>query len=182
MSATWPALHLVCRFVGCVSDDRGAGHVAIVPRQDHRSRGVRSSMQVSTSRLAALVAAVVLAAVALVGSAHAANAVTTPTVEGQTCQKPPQSAGDSIHMIGCLTDNRDKPPSPVPDVAVTVEDESGEVVGEDTSDAQGVFDVTLPGTAVDNLGESYTIKIDTETLPEGTSLVDEKKTSLSTRI
>ena len=139
-------------------------------------------MQASTSRLAALVAAIALAALALIVAAPMASATTAPATAAQSCQKPPQSEGDSIHMIGCLTDNRDKPPSPVADVAVTVEDESGEVVGEDTSDAQGVFDVTLPGTSVDNLGKSFTIKIDTETLPEGTSLVDEKKTSLTTRI
>ena len=139
-------------------------------------------MQACLSRLAALAAAVVLAAVALVGSASGAIATVAPAAAEETCTKPPPSEGDSIHMIGCLTDNRDKPPSPVADVAVTVEDESGEVVGEDTTDEAGVFDVTLPGTSVDNLGKSFTIKIDTESLPEGTSLVDEKKTSLSTRI
>ncbi len=139
-------------------------------------------MQACLSRLAALGAAIVLAAVALVGSASVASAAMVPDADAETCTKPPPSEGDSIHMIGCLTDNRDKPPSPVPDVAVTVEDESGKVVGEGTSDAQGVFDVTLPGTSVDNLGKSFTIKIDTESLPEGTSLVDEKKTSLTSRI
>ena len=111
-----------------------------------------------------------------------ATAAIAPDAAAETCTKPPPSKGDSIHMIGCLTDNRDKPPSPVADVAVTVEDESGKVVGKDTSDEQGVFDVTLPGTSVDNLGKSFTIKIDTETLPKGTSLVDEKKTSLTSRI
>jgi branched-chain amino acid transport system permease protein len=139
-------------------------------------------MQARLARLAALVAVLALTALALVGAAPVATAAIAPSAETETCQKPPQSKGDSIHMIGCLTDNRDKPPSPVPDVAVTVEDESGKVVGEDTSDAQGVFDVTLPGTSVDNLGKSYTIKIDKESLPEGTSLVDEKKTSLTSRI
>ena len=139
-------------------------------------------MQACLSRLAALAAAVVLAAVALVGSASGAIATVAPAAAAETCKKPPPSEGDSIHMIGCLTDNRDKPPSPVADVAVTVEDESGEVVGEDTTDEQGVFDVTLPGTSVDNLGKSFTIKIDTESLPKGTSLVDEKKTSLTSRI
>ncbi len=139
-------------------------------------------MQASTSRFAALVAAIALAALALIVAAPMASATTTPAGTAETCQKPPPSEGDAIHMIGCLTDNRDKPPSPVADVEVTVENEAGEVVGEDTSDAQGVFDVTLPGTSVDNLGETYTIKIDTESLPEGTSLVDDKKTSLSTRI
>jgi len=139
-------------------------------------------MQACLSRLAALFAAMVLAALALVGWAPAATAATVPDADSKSCTRPPQSKGDSIHMIGCLTDNRDKPPSPVADVAVTVEDESGKVVGEDTSDEQGVFDVTLPGTSVDNLGKEFTIKIDTETLPEGTSLVDEKKTSLTSRI
>ncbi len=134
-------------------------------------------MQACLSRLAALAAAMVLAAVALVGWAPGATAAAD-----QTCTRPPPSKGDSIHMIGCLTDNRDKPPSPVADVEVNVEDESGKVVGEDTSDEQGVFDVTLPGTSIDNLGKSFTIKIDTKTLPEGTSLVDQKKTSLTSRI
>jgi branched-chain amino acid transport system permease protein len=139
-------------------------------------------MQDCLPRLAALVAAIALAAMALLGAAPVASAAIAPEADGETCAKPPPSKGDAIHMIGCLTDNRDKPPSPVPDVEVTVEDESGKVVGEGTSDAQGVFDVTLPGTSVDNLGKSFTIKIDTETLPKGTSLVDEKKTSLTTQI
>jgi branched-chain amino acid transport system permease protein len=124
----------------------------------------------------------VLAAVALVGWAPVATATTAPDAAAETCKRPPPSKGDSIHMIGCLTDNRDKPPSPVADVEVKVEDESGKVVGEDTSDEQGVFDVTLPGTSIDNLGKSFTIKIDTKTLPKGTSLVDKKKTSLTTKI
>jgi branched-chain amino acid transport system permease protein len=139
-------------------------------------------MQACLSRLAALGAAMVLAAVALVGWAPVATATTAPDAAAETCKRPPPSKGDSIHMIGCLTDNRDKPPSPVADVEVKVEDESGKVVGEDTSDEQGVFDVTLPGTSIDNLGKSFTIKIDTKTLPKGTSLVDKKKTSLTTKI
>ncbi len=68
------------------------------------------------------------------------------------------------------------------DVKVAVEDESGEVVGEGTSNDTGIFDVALPGTSVDNLGKSFTTKIDTKSLPESTSLVDAKKTSLTTRI
>ena len=85
-------------------------------------------------------------------------------------------------MIGCLTDNREKPPAPVADVKVAVEDESDKVVGEGTSNETGIFDIALPGSSVDNLGKSYTIKIDKGTLPEGTSLVDPKKTALTTRI
>ncbi len=139
-------------------------------------------MQVRLPRYAALAAAIVLAALVLLASAPLATAAVGSAAETQTCQKPPPSEGDAIHMIGCLTDNRESPPVPVADVEVTVEDEEGEVVGEGISDAQGVFDVTLPGTSVDNLGKSFTIKIDTKTLPENTSLVNAERTSLTTRI
>ncbi len=139
-------------------------------------------MQVRLSRFAALATAIVLAALVLLVSAPLATAAVGSAAGTETCQKPPPSAGDSIHMIGCLTDNRETPPAPVADVEVTVEDGDGEVVGEGTSNAQGVFDVTLPGTSVDNLGESFTIKIDTDSLPENTSLVNAERTSLTIRI
>jgi branched-chain amino acid transport system permease protein len=115
-----------------------------------------------------------------------AGAATAPTqvsaAESASCERPPPSEEDAIHVIGCLTDNREKPPAPVEGVEVSVEDESGSSVGEATSNAEGIFDITLPGTSVDNLGKSFTIKIDTETLPDNTSLVNEKRTSLTTRI
>jgi len=139
-------------------------------------------MQARSSRLVTLTAASFLAVVALLVAMPVATAATAPGAAAETCQKPPQSKGDSIHMIGCLTDNRKKPPTPVAGVKVAVQDESGEVVGEGTSNGQGVFDVTLPGTSVDNLGKNFTIKINTSSLPKGTSLVDAKKTSLTTRI
>lgn len=141
-------------------------------------------MQACLSRLAAMAAVIAFAVVAIVATGPVATAAPVPSAAaaGETCQKPPSKADEAIHISGCLTDNREKPPAPVADVKVAVEDESGEVVGEGTSNEQGVFDVALPGTAVDNLGKSFTIKIDTDTLPENTSLVDEKKTSLTTRI
>src|SRR5680860_193312 len=182
MSATSPPGPLVCRFVGCVLDARRANRVATVPRHAGRRRGDRNSMQACLSRLAAMAAVIAFAVLAIVATGPVASAVAVPsaTAAAETCQKPPPRNDETIHITGCLTDNREKPPAPVAEVKVAVEDESGEVVGEGTSNEQGVFDIALPGTDVDNLGKSFTIKIDTDTLPENTALVDEKKTSLTT--
>lgn len=84
----------------------------------------------------------------------------------KSCERPPPRDDDTIHIIGCIID----PPKPVEGVAVTVEDEQGNVVGKDTTDGTGIFDVELPGTTLDNLGKPYVIKIDEDTLPEGSEL------------
>ena len=60
-------------------------------------------------------------------------------------------------------------------MTIKVEDESGKVVGKANSDETGVFDMTLPGTSIDNLGKTFTVKIDTDTLPEGTALRNPKQ-------
>jgi len=138
-------------------------------------------MQVRHTRVVALIAAMCVAFMVVV-TMSTASAATVPSADGSTCERPPARDDDTIHMLGCLTDNREKPPAPVSGVEVSVEDESGAVVGEGTSNEQGVFDIPLPGTATDNLGKSFTIQIDTETLPDNTSLVDEKRTSLTSRI
>ena len=124
-------------------------------------------MHVCLKRIAALLAAVVLAVIAMSGSAQAAAPAAAAT---ETCVKPPPRDDDSIHVQGCLTDTRNTPPTPVEGVDISVEDESGNPVGEDSSDATGFFDVALPGTSIDNLGKTYTIKIDEDTLPEGAAL------------
>ena len=58
---------------------------------------------------------------------------------------------------------------PVPDVRVVAEDESGNVVGESVTDAEGVYLIPIeePGT--------YTVRIDTDTLPEGLVVADGKE-------
>jgi branched-chain amino acid transport system permease protein len=140
-------------------------------------------MDVRPRSIAALIAVLIgFAMTSLV--ATTGTAVATPVAQStsKTCEKPAPRDDDNIHVQGCLSDNREKPPAPVPDVAITVEDEAGKVVGEDTSDATGIFDIPLPGTAIDNVGKSYTINIDESTLPAKTSLVDPKKTSLTLKI
>jgi len=102
----------------------------------------------------------VLAAFAVTGSAQAA---------------PPSGAAvsaadeDTVDVKGKLLDTRDKPPKPVEGVKVSVEDESGKLVGEATSGADGLFQIPL-GDPIDVLGETYTIKLDESSLPEGTEL------------
>ena len=110
-------------------------------------------------------------------TAHRVGAVATAQAL-KACVKPPPRDDDTIHIQGCLRDARDTPASPVPDVQIDVEDEAGEVVGSGTSDETGVFDIPLPGAAIDNLGQTFTIKIDTETLPDGAALRNPKQVEL----
>jgi branched-chain amino acid transport system permease protein len=117
----------------------------------------------------------------IVMTASAATAAPSPQASSPTCERP-QTKDDSVHIIGCLTDNRKNPAAAVPDVEVDVQDESNKSIGKATSDETGIFDVKIPGASIDALGKSYTIKIDTDTLPKNTSLVDKKKTSLTVKI
>lgn len=55
-------------------------------------------------------------------------------------------------------------PKPVPGVEVTVTTEDGKKIGTDTTDAKGEFSVGVPG------GGIYLVRINTDTLPEGTQL------------
>ncbi|MBA3310022.1 MAG: branched-chain amino acid ABC transporter permease [Nocardioidaceae bacterium] len=114
--------------------------------------------------------ALVLIAAPAAGADVAATASSPSAAE--TCKKPPQRDDDTIHIVGCLTDTRDDPPSPVEGVKLTVVDEAGKKVAEGTSDATGRFDLKLPGTAFDVLGNTYTVEIDPDTFPEGSYLTN----------
>lgn len=133
-------------------------------------------MQARPLRIAALLLALAMAV--LIAGAGPAAAAMAPQAESDTCTKPPPRDDDTIHFQGCLSDTREKPPAPVPDVRITIEDEAGKVVAEGTSDETGVFDIALPGTAIDNLGNTYTIKIDKETLPDGADLRNPEQVAL----
>ncbi len=88
------------------------------------------------------------------------------------------SAAGKIHIIGLLRDTRYTPPKPVPGVKITVKDDQGKVVGNATSSADGKFSVPLPGSAIDALGKTYVVEIDTKTLPTGTKLQNPKQVEL----
>jgi branched-chain amino acid transport system permease protein len=94
------------------------------------------------------------------------------------CQPAPERDDDTIHITGCLKDLRQSPPTAVPGVGLTVADSTGAEIGSGTSDASGTFDIPLPGEAIDNLGKTFTVHIDVDTLPEGAALQDSKQISL----
>lgn len=118
-------------------------------------------------RTIGLAAAVVVAALAGAAPASAAPTSAAPTSAAATPQQD-----DKVHIVGDLKDTRTDPPSPVEGVLIQVFDEQDEMVGEDRSNAQGRFDIPLPGTTIDVLGNTYRVVLDDETLPEGSYLTD----------
>ncbi|GAB2751947.1 hypothetical protein GCM10027273_33480 [Nocardioides pakistanensis] len=126
-------------------------------------------MRVRVSRIAALALMSLFAVLLTFGPAQAAGPVAT-------------SEEDSvIDVKGKLVDTREKPPAPVEGVEISVEDDAGEVVGTATSDADGLFSIPL-GEDIDVVGETYTIKLDEETLPEGTELRDPEQVELKRQV
>ncbi|HET7388039.1 MAG TPA: hypothetical protein VFJ19_15395 [Nocardioidaceae bacterium] len=128
--------------------------------------------------------ALLLAAVALLvgGGAAGASGATPSQAASKTCVEPPPRNDDTIHFQGCMLDKRVDPAKPVPNVKITVKDSSGKVVASGTSDKTGEFDIALPGKSIDNLGKTFTIHIDTKTLPEGAALRNPKQVSLKVRL
>ncbi len=140
-----------------------------------------------TAQLAALAATLFVLLAGLLIVAAPAGATTAPAAAAapaatQTCVKPPPRKDDTIHIQGCLVDRRETPPVPVPGVSITVTDEAGTDVGEGTSDETGIFDIALPGSAIDNLGKTFTVNIDTDTLPEGAALRNPDQVSLDVNL
>lgn len=127
-----------------------------------------------------LIAAIVatLTTLGTTASAHAAGSAAASRTAGTTCERPAPRNDDSIHIQGCLTDDRKKPPKPVPNVSISVKDSQGQVVGTGTTNENGIFDIALPGKAADIIGNTYTVNIDEKTLPKGTELNNPKQKSL----
>ena len=144
---------------------RGVGFLHI------RRFGARRSDLLHT-RIAAVV--VLLWTTLLLGSSAAAAQ--------EMAQFGAVAADDSISIKGKLVDTRDDPPSPVEGVKITVLNEAGDVVGQDVSDAKGTFAIRLPGASIDVLGQTFTTRIDVETLPEGTVLRNPKQVELTRQI
>jgi branched-subunit amino acid ABC-type transport system permease component len=126
----------------------------------------------STHALVMLVLGLLVAALVTAGAGPASAAAS------DACAKPKPRQDDTIHIQGCLSDMRKKPPKPVPDVKIAVQDDQGKVVGSATSSQSGVFDIPLPGKSIDNLGKTFTVKIDRTSLPKGTALRNPKQVSL----
>ncbi|QNN53045.1 branched-chain amino acid ABC transporter permease [Nocardioides mesophilus] len=119
-------------------------------------------------RVAALIALAITAFLMVGGAAQAA--VPPSSGENAKCALPPASDDDAISILGRICDRRDTPQSPVEGVEITVEDSAGKPVGTATSGADGTFEIKLPGSSVSNLGKTFVVKVNEDTLPEGTSL------------
>ena len=132
-------------------------------------------MRVRLTGIAAAVFAVMAAVLMLSSPAHAAAAPKCPTI-------PIPPADDVIQIVGQLNDTRTDPCSPVPGVKITVENEAGDVLVEGESQADGTFVLPLPGATIDNLGTTVVVKIDKDTLPEGTELTNPDDVSNSKKI
>ncbi|MEJ7773259.1 MAG: hypothetical protein WKF72_00500 [Nocardioidaceae bacterium] len=139
-------------------------------------------------RLTAIAAALCLAATfsfVLLGPAQ--NAAAAPLAQKEAaaakCERVKvPSKDDVIQIVGQLSDTRTDPCTPVSGVKISVEDEEGGVLGEATSAADGTFVIPLPGAAIDNLGTTITVKIDEDSLPEGSVLTDPRDVSNTKRI
>lgn len=121
-------------------------------------------------RLTGIVAVLLGAVIAMSTVALPAAAATTPhAAPAAGCPKPPPRDDGTIHLTGCMADTSKKPEAPVEGVKITVTDDQGEVVGEATSDEDGRFDIPL-GDSFDVLGKKYVVKLDEDSLPEGSEL------------
>ena len=114
------------------------------------------------------------AVIGMLAITAAVEAAATPhlasvAAAGSPCGKPPPRDDGTIHLIGCMADTSKKPAEPVEGVNITVEDDQGAVVGEATSDETGRFDILL-GDTFDVLQKKFTVKIDEDSLPEGSEL------------
>ena len=98
------------------------------------------------------------------------------TLLGTMATAEAEPGDDVIDVVGTLVDTRTDPPKPVPGVTIGVEID-GKEVASNTSDAEGRFSVPLPGTPDELVGQKITVKLDTTTLPTGTTLTDKGDTS-----
>ena len=111
-------------------------------------------MQVPRSRR---LAALLLIAATMLLTCGAASASATPGVNAsatEACGLPKPNEDETISILGRICDEREDPATGIPGVRVTVEDASGNPLGEATSASDGTFQIDLPGPAIDHLGKS----------------------------
>jgi branched-subunit amino acid ABC-type transport system permease component len=126
-------------------------------------------MHTGLRRIAGLLLAVVMAALAVASTAAAASAQ-PGAAKAPACVLPKPTDDDTISIIGRICDTRETPAAPVEGVSLSVADDSDNTVGKATTGPDGTFTIPLPGETIDNLGKTFTVKIDEKTLPEGAAL------------
>jgi branched-subunit amino acid ABC-type transport system permease component len=137
-------------------------------------------MHVRSRNLAAAVLAIMMMVLA-VCALNAGPSFATTAAAGDECVRPPGRDDGTIHVQGCLRDLRGDGNKPVPDVTITVTDKAGETIVEGKTDETGLFDLEL-GDTLDVLGNTFVVKIDTDTLPDGTAMQNPKQRSLTDSI
>ena len=129
----------------------------------------------SISALILALLGIVVTALLMTGSGSA-SAAQPRSADSQTCVKPEPRNDDTIHVQGCLLDQREKPPA----AGAGREDRRpGRPAARWSATAPatrpGVFDIPLPGKSIDNLGNTFTVKIDKASLPKGAALRNPKQ-------
>ena len=119
-----------------------------------------------------LIGVLVAVLTGVAGSAATAADTHAPAADARAAAANTQQQ-DRIHIVGRLADTRTEPPTPVEGVLIQVYDEQDQLVGEDESNAEGRFDIPLPGESIDVIGNTYRVVLDEETLPEDSFLTDE---------
>lgn len=98
-----------------------------------------------------------------------AGAQTTDTTDaGGATTTTTATDGSGVAVSGVI-ENDDEP---VEGVTITVKDASGAVVGESTTNADGEYDIPLPGPG------DYSATLDVDTLPDGVDLRNEDRATL----
>ncbi len=145
------------------------------------ARHSRTVATLAVSVIVSLMGALLLLA-APANAAPPSSSAPASSASAGPCVLPKASDDDTISIIGRICDRRESPAAPVEGVDFTVEDSSGNPVGQATSGADGTFEVELPGDPVSILGKEFVVVIDEESLPEGAALANSEDLERSVQI
>ena len=118
-------------------------------------------------KLILIVLAVLVGGSVLLSGGPAGAQTDTTEGDGGATTTTTASGGD-VGVRGTI-ENEDEP---VEGVTITVKDASGAVVGEATTDAEGAYDIPLPGPG------DYSATLDVDSLPDGVDLRNEDRATL----
>ncbi len=117
-------------------------------------------------KLILIVLAVLVGGSVLLSGGTAGAQSTDTTNAGDDTTTTTAGGGEGVSGV---IENDDEP---VEGVVITVEDASGEVVGEATTNADGEYDIPLPGPG------DYSATLDVDSLPDGVDLRNEDRATL----
>lgn len=119
-------------------------------------------------KLILTVLAVGLGGTVLVWGGPAGAQTDTTQAGGSSDATTATTEGSGVGVGGVIRNGTD----PVEGVTITVKDASGAIVGEDTTDADGVYDIPLPAPG------DYSATLDVDTLPDGVDLRNPDRATL----